>query len=98
MGADNKIDLSERIDVEKADGSCQCIICHYWCFLDINFKFRQEVCNNCHDLMHKAISFNDFAMASVIRNDYRIHFLYMSKNKAINSFKNVDLTAKSGTL
>ena len=48
--------------------------------------------------MHKAIGFNDFAMASVIRNDYRIYFLYMSKNKAINSFENVDLTAKSETL
>ena len=30
------------------------------------------------------MSFNDVAIVSVKRNDYRIHFWYISKDKAIN--------------
>ena len=41
------------------------------------------------------MSFNDFAVVFVKGNDYRIHFLYMSKDEAINLLRNVDLTEKS---
>ena len=44
----DRIELSEGIDVNKVDGSCECIICHYWYFLDINFNFQAEVYNGCH--------------------------------------------------
>ena len=50
----NRINMSEGINVNKADGSRECIICHYWYFLDIDFTFQPEVCNGCHDLMQKA--------------------------------------------
>ena len=36
----DRIDVSERIDVNKTSGSRDCIICHYWYFLDINFNFN----------------------------------------------------------
>ena len=61
----------EGIDVSKTNGSRECIICQYWCFLDIKFKFQPEVCNGCHDLMQKSISFNDVALVTVKGNDYR---------------------------
>ena len=44
--------------------------------------------------MLKAISFNDFAIVFVRRNDYRTDFWFMSKDEAINLLKNVDLTGK----
>ena len=34
-------------------------------FLRVNFKFKIKVCNGCHDLMQKAMSFIDAAIASV---------------------------------
>ena len=55
----NRIDVSKGIDVNKTDGSPECIICHQWYFLEIIFKFQPEVYNCCHNLMQKAISFND---------------------------------------
>ena len=55
------------------------------------------LCNCCHDLMQKAINFNDVAMVSVKGSDYRIHFWYMSKNDAINIMKNSNLNEKSGS-
>ena len=35
-------------------------------------------------LMQKAINFNDLAIVSIKKSDYRIHFWYMSKSDAIN--------------
>ena len=29
--------------------------------VEMNFRFQSKVCNGCHDLMQKSMSFNDFA-------------------------------------
>ena len=69
-----------------------------WYFLDKNFKYEPYLCNGCHDLMQKAINFNNVAVASVKGSDYRIHFWYMNKNDAINIMKNSKLHEKSRLL
>ena len=35
----DKIDMPQGTDLNKVDGSRNCIICHYWHFPDINVKF-----------------------------------------------------------
>ena len=50
--------------------------------------------NGCHDLIMKAVSFNDVAVISVRGNDHRIHFYFMSKNDAINFLNNSVLSNK----
>ena len=52
-------------------------------FLDKNFNYEPYLCNGSHDLMQKAMNFNDFAIVSIKGNDYRIHFRYMSKGDVI---------------
>ena len=42
------------------------------------------------------MNFNDVAIASIKRNDYRIHFWYMSKNDAIVLMTNSNLKDKNG--
>ena len=49
----NRIEVPEGIDVNKTDGLRDCIICHYWYFLDTNLKLQPKVCNGSHDLMQK---------------------------------------------
>ena len=61
-------------------------------FLDKNFNYEPYLCNGCHDLMQKAMNFNDDAIAFIKGNDYRIHFWYMSKNNAINIMNNFSLS------
>ena len=81
----NRIDISEGIDINKSsDKSEECHICHYWYFLDKNFSYQPYLCNGCHDLMQKAMNFNDVAIVSVKGNNHRIHFWYISKNNAIS--------------
>ena len=38
--------------------------------------------------MQKPISFNDVSIVSIKENGYRIHFLYISENEAINLSRN----------
>ena len=73
----------------------KCDIWHYWCFKDIGFKYEPYLCNGFHDLIQKAISFNDAAIVSIKGSDYGIHFWYMSKDDLINIIKNSDLDEKS---
>ena len=44
------------------------------------------------------MNFNDVVVVHGKGNNYRIHFLYISKDGAINLSKNADLTEKNGTL
>ena len=64
-------------------------------FKDIGVKCEPYLCNGCHNLMQKAMNFNDVAIFSVKGSDYRIHFLYMNKDDAINIMANSDFK-KSG--
>ena len=94
----DRIDVSEGIDVNKTSASKECDICHYWYFSDKGFRFKSYFCNVCHNLLQKAIQFNDAAIFSMKGNVYRIHFWYMSRDDAINIMKNYDLSKKSGLL
>ena len=87
----HRIDISGGIDINKTNASKGCDICHYWYFLDKGFKYEPYLCNGCHDLMQKAMNFNDVAIVSIKENDYRIHFWYMSKDDAVKLMKNSDL-------
>ena len=45
--------------------------------------------------MQKATNFNDAAIVSVKRSDYRIHFWYMSQDDAINIMNNYEVNENS---
>ena len=49
-------DVLEGIDINKTSASKECELCHYWFFKDIGFKFEENVCNKCHDLLTMAYS------------------------------------------
>ena len=74
----NRIDTSEGIDINKTSASKEFDICHY-----LDFKYEPYLCNGCHDVMQKAMNYNDIAIVSIKGRDYRIHFWCMSKDDAI---------------
>ena len=94
----DRIDISERIDTNKTSASKECSICHYWYFSDKNFNYDPYLCNGCHDLMQKTMSFKNVAIVSIKGNDYRIHFYYISKDDAITLMTNSNLNDKNGVL
>ena len=48
--------------------------------------------------MRKAVSFNNVAIVYIKRNNYRIHFWYVSKDDAINIMNGSNLVDKRGAL
>ena len=94
----DRIDISEGIDVNKTNLSKECDICHYWYFKDIGSKYETYLCNGCHDLMQKAVSFNNIAIVYVNGSAYRVYFWYMSKVDAINIMDGSNLVDKRGVL
>ena len=78
--------------------SKECDICHYCYFKDIGFKYGPYHCNGFHELMQKAMSFNNVAIVYVTGNAYRIYFRYMIKDDAINIMNGSNLVDKRGVL
>ena len=45
-------------------------------------------------MTYKPVSLNNFAIATIGRNDCKIHFWFITKSEAVNRMKNVDLSEK----
>ena len=63
-----------------------------------NLSKECDICHGCHDLMQKAMGFNNIAVVYIKENAYRIHFWYMSKDDAINIMNGSNLVDKRGVL
>ena len=94
----DRIDISEGVDVNEISLSKECDICRYWYFKDIGFKYEPHLCNGSHDLMQKAMSFNNVSIVYVKGSAYRIHFWYISKDDVINIMNGSNLVNKIGVL
>ena len=86
-----KTDVSERIDVNKTSASKECEICHYWFFKDVGFKFEENVCNRCHDLLTIAYSLKNIAILSAKGATFRCLLMSIIKNEAL---KKLNVLAK----
>ena len=78
-----KIDISERIGINKTSASKECELCHYWFLKDIGFKFEEHVCNKCHDLLTIAYSLKDIAILNAKGNTYRCILMGISINEGL---------------
>ena len=85
----DRIDVPEGIDAMlNGSVSRECSLCHSWYFIDKNFKYQRYFCDGCHDMSMKAVSMNNLAIFYHGGNAYRINFVFMSLNEAINLMKN----------
>ena len=66
--------------MNKSNKSKECMICHYWYFKDIGYKYEQYVCNGCHDLSMMVYDLDDFVILKMKDADYRCFVFNMSKN------------------
>ena len=64
----------------------------------MNFTYQLLICSGYQDMMQISMSFNNFEIVTVRRNDYRINFQLMTKNETVNRTQNADLSEKSGQL
>ena len=72
-----RIDISDGIDVDKSDKSKECMLCHYWYFLDKNFSYAPFLCGGCYNMMYNKLK--NIAIIHIKESVCRIFFLSMSK-------------------
>ena len=54
----NRIDFSERTDINKTDKSKECMLCRYWYFSNKNFSYGPFLCDGCYNIIQKSNNFN----------------------------------------
>ena len=89
-----KIDVSEGIDTNKTSASKECILCHYWYFKDVGFKFERRVWNKCHYVLMTAYKLKNIAILNVKGVDFRCILWGISKDEAVNRLNNFVLEDK----
>ena len=94
MLQNKKIDVSEAINVNKTNASKECLLCHYWYFKDIGFKFEKHVCNKCHDVLMTVYELKNIAILSVRGVDFRCILWGISRDDAVNRLNNYVLEDK----
>ena len=93
-----RINISERIDVDKTNKSKECMLCHYWYFLNKNFSYGPYLCDGCYNIMQKSVDFKNIAIVRIRKSAYRIYFQYMSKHEAKKLMTGSNIIDKMGIL
>ena len=89
-----KIDVSEEIDTNKTSASKECMLCHYWYFKYVGYKFEPHNCNKWHDVLMTAYELKNIPIFNVKGVDYRCILLGISKDEAVNILNNSVLDNK----
>ena len=76
----NRIEVYERVDVNKTIATNKCNICHYWYFLNVIFKLQPNVCNGCHDLLMMSMDLSHIGIGNIKGSAYRCIISFISKN------------------
>ena len=94
----DRIDISEGIDINKTNKSKECMLCHYWYFLDSNFSYGPYLCDGCYNIVEKSNNLKNIAIVHVKKSVYRICFPYMSELEAKKLMANSNLIDEKGAL
>ena len=59
------------------------MICHYWYFKDISYKYELLVCNKCNDLLMVVYDLKNFIILNIKGVDFRRYVFNTNKTHAI---------------
>ena len=85
------IDKSEGIGFNKGKNSVKCMICNYYYFKDIGFKYQPYFCNGSHDFSMTVQHLSDLFVVTIKNVDY---ITGVDKKAAVFILKNSDLNDK----
>ena len=91
----DRINISEEIDINKTSKSKECMLCYYWYFKDVGYKFQPYLCNSCHAVSTMAYNFKNTAILNVKCIDYRWILWNISRDEVVNRLNNSVLEDKS---
>ena len=69
------------------------MLCHYWCFKDVGFKFEQHVRNKCHDVLMTAYKLKNIVILNK-KVDFSCILWSISRDESVNRLNNFALEGK----
>ena len=94
----DRINISEGIDVDMSDKSKECMLCHYWYFLNKKFSYGPYLCDSCYNILQKSNNLKNIAIVHLKKSSYRIYFKCMSRHEAKKLITNSNLIDEKGVL
>ena len=91
----DKIDITEGIDLDKTNKSRECMLCHYWYYLNKNFSYGPFTCDGCYNIVQRSTDVKNIAIVHIKNNACRIYFKDISKHKAKKLMNTFDLIGKT---
>ena len=88
MLQNEEIDVLERIETNETNASKECMLCHYWYFKDVGFKFEPHVCNKYHDVLMTAYEIKNIAILNEKGVDFRCILWGISRDEAVTRLNN----------
>ena len=64
------------------------MLCHYWYFKDVGYKYQPYVCNGCHAVPMMAYELKNIAILNAKGVDHRCILWSISKNDTIGRLNN----------
>ena len=89
-----KIDVSEGIDINRTNASKECMLCYYWCFKDVGYKFEPHVCNKCHNVLMTPYELKNITKLNVKGVDFRCILWGISRDETVSRLNNSMLDDK----
>ena len=89
-----KFDVSEGIDTDKISSLKECMLCHYWYFKDVGFKFEPHVCNKCHNVLMTAYELKNIAFLNLKGISVWCILCGFRRDEAVNRLNNSVLEDK----
>ena len=90
-----KMMFQKQLTLKKTSLSKEYMLCHYWCFKVVGFRFEPHVCNKCHDVLMTAYELKNIAILNVKGIDLRCILWGISRDDAVNKLNNSVLEDKS---
>ena len=84
----NRIYVSERIDINETSESKECMLCDYWYFKDVGYKFQSYVWNSFHAVSVMAYELKNIAILNAKGVDCRGILWGISKNDVVDRLNN----------
>ena len=84
--------------VNRTNRSKECMLCHYWYFLNKNFKYRPYLCDICYNIVQRSTNFKNITIVCIKKNAYRIYFQCMNKHETKKIIKKIDPIDKTGSI
>ena len=70
------------------------MLCHYWYFRDVGYKFQPYLCNSCHAVSTVAYDLKNIALLNAKDVDYQCILWNISRDEAVNRLNNSVLEDK----